>query len=126
MGRNAFRLGYGSDTSGAAQTPVKEGDTTDRADALANLEARIPKFEAVIVQQIGMTAWQDWNDAPQVQSALLSVCYNYGHLPSHVADCAKSGDTMALADAVIALQADNAWVNEKRRVAEANLIASAA
>jgi hypothetical protein len=54
---NAYRLGYGSDTEGPEQRPVRRGMTTTPARALANLAVRIPQYEAKIVAQVGAGPW---------------------------------------------------------------------
>lgn len=122
---NAYRCGYGSDSLGKNQLPVKRDSVTTRADALDNLVCRIPKFEAVIFGQgIKRGAWEKLPD--NATAALLSFAYNYGHLTQHVVDALERGDLHAVAQAVADRGVDNNGINAKRRYAEATLIASVA
>lgn len=118
---NAWRIGYGSDTIGVGPAiPVKRGDTTTREEAQANLAARIPQYEAVIVKQVGATAWNSLPDNTKI--ALLDFAYNYGSLTPTLA--ARVADHLsAIADAVHARSVDNGGENAKRRISEAGLIA---
>lgn len=120
---NAFRLGFGSDTKGAAQTPVKDGDTTTLSEALANLAARIPQYEKTIVGQVGSV----WEKLPScVQIALLSFAYNYGSLTPTLRDLIKPGASyVGIANAVAARSIDNKGINAARRFKEAGTILAA-
>lgn len=114
---NAFRVGFGSDTTTSAAgvvSPVTASTTTTEADALRDLNRRIADFQAVIVGQIGAAFGQF---TEPVQAALTSVAYNYGRLPDSVAAAARTGDTEAVAKAVESLSA-----NPERRAEEASVI----
>ena len=119
---NHYRVGYGSDTEGPEQTPVTKQTTTTTDRAMQNLEARLPKFEWQIIKQIGQRQWATLPAG--AQNALLSLCYNYGHLPDGVAEAAASGNLPHLAAAVAARATDNQGVNHERRAEEAAAIRS--
>ena len=119
---NAFRIGFGSDTRTAAQIPVRRGDYTTYADAKANLAARLPQFEAVIVSEIGADRWDGF--PPNAQAALIDFVYNYGSLtPTLRAHC-QSGDLASIAQALADRAVDNARINATRRLCEAAFVAS--
>ncbi|MDR3449784.1 MAG: hypothetical protein P4M15_08610 [Alphaproteobacteria bacterium] len=118
---NAWRLGFGSDTEGPEQRPVTRHMTTTVERALANLSARLPKFEAVASYQVG-AEWAKFPD--NVKAALVSIAYNYGKLPDHVAEAAKAGNLSAVSKAIEDCETDNHGVNAKRRFAEAAFVAS--
>lgn len=121
---NHYRIGFGSDTRTRHQIPVKQHDHTTRQEALENLEVRLPIFEHRIIGRIGLQHWQRLPQ--QARGALLSVCYNYGTLPSRVANVvAEGGSLQHIADAVYGLRYDNHGVNKTRRQHEAELIRSA-
>ena len=122
---NAFRLGFGSDTrwNGTADVPVRRGDVTTRSAALINLQHRLPKYRDKIVSQVGQHQWDALSVA--VQSALLSVAYNYGSLPDGVARAVQIGDAHAIAAAIRAHSHDNNGVNAHRRLAEAAMVMAA-
>ncbi|MHA7968979.1 hypothetical protein [Rhizobium sp. CAU 1783] len=115
---NAHRVGYGSDTTVTADgkvVRVTPGLKITREDAERDLEYRLMKREGAQVQkQLGET-WNKLSDS--ARAGLASVGYNYGSLPDTVVSAAKTGDPMAIADAVAALPA-----NRKRRQREAALI----
>ena len=121
---NAYRLGYGSDTEGPEQRPVTEGMHTTRERAFQNLEARLPRFEARARQQVGDLAWSELPN--EAQAALLSLVYNYGSLPSNVANEVRARAPLGIiAAAVEARAGDNHGVNAKRRMLEAKYIQEA-
>ena len=114
---NAFRLGYGSDTQGPEQAPVRPYDWTTKEAALANLALRIKEFERIIVGQVGEEAWGKLS--PAQQTSLLSFGYNYGHLTPSVAAAVRRGDVAAIGEAIRSRGADNKGVNDWRRKDEA-------
>ena len=120
---NAHRIGYGSDTVTTADgriVRVEKGMKVSRADAERDLARRTKEFERTSVSQVGV---ENWNNLPaNVQAALVSVAYNYGSLPSNVADAARSGDINRIAAAVEFRGNDNGGVNKKRRAEEASII----
>lgn len=121
---NAMRLGYGSDTVYDphidGERKVKIGDTTTREDASRDLAYRLRGFETVCERQVGAN-WRGL--ALDDQISLLSVCYNYGHLPHAVAAAAQSSNANAIARAIYALRHDNAGINWERRRREARNVA---
>lgn len=125
---NAYRLGYGSDTittskNGAFRKVVK-GDVTNRDMAAIDLARRIKtEFEPRIINKVGA---QTYNSLPEnTKIALLSITYNYGSLPTNVANAVKSGDNTKIAQAISANAVHNQGVNAKRRNDEASLVMSA-
>jgi GH24 family phage-related lysozyme (muramidase) len=121
---NHWRIGFGSDTKGAEQTNVRKGDITTRADALANLEKRIPRFIAVIIAQIGGIQWHKLTQDGQI--ALIDLVYNYGSLPHSIVWACKHGDAANIAHAILGHEHDNRSVNEDRRKHEAALVTGSA
>lgn len=117
---NAYRVGYGSDTTTLADgrvVKVTPGMKITRDDAERDLVYRLSQREgAQVRRQIGEQAFAAM--PANVQAGLLSVGYNYGSLPSDVLAAAKTGDPAQIAAAVRALPA-----NSKRRQREADLIA---
>lgn len=120
---NAWRVGFGSDTEGPEQVPVRRGTSTTWQRALLNLQARIPQYEKVILLQLNDDT--KWNFVPDnAKAALLSFAYNYGSLTEHVLAALRSGNLSSVSRAVEDRGEDNRGVNAKRRFAEATLIAS--
>lgn len=119
---NAHRLGYGSDTKTLEHgqvVRVKEGDYVTRQDADRDL-ARRAKEEAAQARE---TVGPAWDVLPEsAKSALVSVAYNYGSLPDEVVAAIRTGDTLAIADAVEGLKGHNKGINAKRRQREADII----
>ena len=115
---NAYRLGFGSDTEGPEETPVKKGMVTTRPRALQNLALRVPKFAAIAAKQLG-PLWFKIGTATKV--ACVDLCYNYGAIPDNVV-VAFLTDGIAVANAIRRHDADNAGINRDRRAAEAGLV----
>lgn len=117
---NAYRVGYGSDTTTLADgrvVKVTPGMKITREDAERDLVYRLSQREgAQARKQIGEQAFSAM--PANVQAGLLSVAYNYGSLPSDVVAAVKTGDPAQIAAAVRALPA-----NSGRRQREADLIA---
>ena len=111
---NHWRVGFGSDTEGPEQANVTRQTRTTRARALQNLAARIHRFEAEAIKEIGPRSWGNLTD--NQRTALTDLVYNYGHLPVRV-----STDPKKTATAIRALQGANEGINRKRRIAEAAL-----
>lgn len=115
---NAYRTGYGSDTTTDADGTVRRvtsGTLTDKAGADRDLNRRIGEFAARNAIDVGD---QRWNNLPDnVRAGLNSVAYNYGSLPNSVVAAAKTGDPIAIAAAVQALKS-----NPARRAREAAII----
>src|SRR5208337_1312737 len=114
-----YRVGYGSDTTTDASSRVRsvqEGDTTTKEDAERDLARRTAEFAAKAAEQVG-DAWGKISD--RARASLTSMAYNYGRLPSDVAEAAQSGDEGRIAGAIRAHERDNGGVNSGRRAQEA-------
>ena len=119
--KNAFRVGYGSDTVTRADgtiVPVTKDTKITREDAERDLARRSGEFSSVVEKQVGGETWAQM--PANVRSALTSVAYNYGKLPDSVVNAVNRGDTQEIAEAVRALPA-----NRKRRSQEADVILGA-
>lgn len=121
---NAYRTGYGSDTITRADGTVERvtpETTITREDAERDLQRRInTEFLPRAVQAVGQESWAAL--PPTTQAALTSITYNYGRLPSAVAQAAKTGNPNLIASAVEALAPANEGVNANRRIQEAAII----
>lgn len=119
---NAWRVGFGSDTyvdsMGQIQKVTKETVVTlDQANA--DLARRIAEFQRGIIGVIGPDLWRSLDE--KQQTALTSIAYNYGSLPSRIAKAIKTGDRGQVAQAIADLGGDNKGVNRQRRQMEAEL-----
>jgi len=123
---NAYRVGYGSDTTtdvSGRVSRVTASTTTTEEDALRDLTRRIGEFQAAIKETIGSDRFSAFN--AQQQAALTSVAYNYGSLPDRIINAVKTGTASEIGDAIRGLGNDNNGVNRGRRNAEADLFVSA-
>lgn len=115
---NHWRVGYGSDTvtdENGNVRPTKQGDVVDKPGANRDLQRRLNmQFTPSVRKAVG-PKWDSLNS--DTQAALLSVAYNYGHLPASVASAVRSGDTNKIASSVEQLSA-----NPERRTTEAQII----
>jgi GH24 family phage-related lysozyme (muramidase) len=114
---NAYRAGFGSDTTTRANGQI-EKVTKDTVvtleDAQRDLSRRIVEFQDGIQQAIGIDTWKALSDAQQ--AALTSIAYNYGQLPkSIVAVINSGGGPDVVAKAIAGLSA-----NPTRRAQEAS------
>lgn len=105
---NAFRTGYGSDTTtranGAIEKVTKDTVVT-LADAERDLSRRLIEFQSGIQKAIGVDTWNSLNQAQQ--AALSSIAYNYGSLPkSIVAAIEGGGGPEVVAKAIAGLTAN--------------------
>jgi GH24 family phage-related lysozyme (muramidase) len=119
---NAYRVGYGSDTqtkSDGKVVGVTKGYKTTKDDAERDLARRTKAFYDGAKKAVG-EGWSKLDD--NAHAALTSLAYNYGSVPSSVIKAAKTGDKEALAKAIEARATDDAGVNKKRRISEANLV----
>jgi len=123
---NAYRVGYGSDTTTDAMGRVSRvsANTTGvtEADAVRDLERRIGEFVNVIKSQIGAERYSAFS--AQQQAALTSIAYNYGSLPERIISAVKTGSSEEIAAAVRGLGNDNGGVNRARRNQEADMLAA--
>lgn len=122
--RNAYRAGFGSDTTTDARTGavrrVTRDTTVTRENAEADLRRRVTNEFIPAAQRAVGAQWAALN-AP-TQAALASIAYNYGRLPSVVARAARSGDVTQIANAIESLKGDNQGINQARRLAEAAIV----
>ena len=121
---NAYRAGFGSDTTtlpDGTVVPVRQGMTVSREDAERDLARRVPEFTQRAAAAIGEERFAAL--PPNAQAALISIAYNYGTLPGRIREAARSGDLVALSQAVAGLAGDNQGVNAGRRREEATMIA---
>ena len=120
---NAWRTGYGSDTVTLADGTVQkvtEDTVVTEEDAKRDLARRSVEFEGVAVRNVGQ---ESWDRLPSnVKSALVSVAYNYGSLPSRIRTQVKSGDVEEIATAIEGLAGDNDGINRRRRLEEAAIV----
>lgn len=120
---NAFRAGYGSDTTtlddgtivGVTKDSVVEQDDSDR-----DLLRRVQQIKVIIKEQTGEKAFDSL--PTEVQAALTSVAYNYGSLPQPVVEAVESQNIEEIANAVKALRTQDNGINAHRREQEASLI----
>lgn len=122
---NAYRAGYGSDTTTNAAgqvSRIQPGMTVSLADADRDLFRRVAEFQQTVVDQIGGSTWGGLDE--KTQQALTSVAYNYGSLPQNIVDAVKTGNKEAIAQSILARSTDNGGINASRRSAEANYMMS--
>lgn len=123
---NAFRVGFGSDTTTAADgsvSKVTRETTTTLLDAQRDLSRRIQEFQDGIVAAIGGDKFNSFTQ--EQQAALTSVAYNYGSLPDRIVKAILAGGSPEdIAKAIAALQTDNGGINKNRRLQEASAFAS--
>lgn len=132
--RNAYRVGYGSDTvtnPDGTISRVTRNTTTTVDRALVDLERRIKEFQDRIKRQIGADLFNAFN--PQQQAVLTSVAYNYGTLGSgpngrggaKIDNIVRTGTQEEIAAAIRSLGSDNGGINRGRRNREAALFTAA-
>lgn len=120
---NAYRTGFGSDTTTRADGTIErvtKNTVVTREDAERDLERRAAEFENTAIRQVGRREWGALH--PAAQAALTSLTYNYGSLKASVVNAVKSGNLEAIAVSVENLKTDNNGINAKRRLNEAALI----
>lgn len=123
--RNAYRVGYGSDTTTDANgrpSAVTPSTTVTEAGALRDLERRVKEFSDTVKRQVGADRYNAFS-APQ-QAALNSIAYNYGSLPERILHAVRTGSAQEIAAAVRSLGGDNGGINRKRRNREAGILES--
>lgn len=120
---NAYRIGYGSDTvtkEDGSVVRVTPNISISRQDAERDLKRRIGEFASKASSKVGERNWETLPE--KAKTALISVTYNYGHLPDTVAEAVREGSLGGIAAAVEALASHNEGINKKRRLHEASLI----
>lgn len=117
---NAWRTGYGSDTTTDAQGRVRsvtQNTVVDKEGATRDLERRIKEFSDTVKRQIGSERYGAFS--PEQQASLNSIAYNYGSLPDRILGAVRKGNAQEIVAAIRALGGDNAGINRKRRNQEA-------
>ncbi len=111
---NAWRVGYGSDTEGPDGDKVERGTATTPSRAMQNLSLRLGEFLTVCIREVG----RPWHGLTlNQQTALIDMCYNYGHIPIEVNVANKE----LTARRIQACAVHNGGVNRARRLDEASL-----
>jgi GH24 family phage-related lysozyme (muramidase) len=124
--KNAWRIGYGSDTmtnEDGTVVAVTKSSITSKAAAERDLQRRVPEFQNDgVIKYVGQEAWDAMTD--EAKAAVTSLAYNYGSLnglPSLV-KAIKSGDNNAIGNAIGDRAVDNDGQNSARRKEEAALV----
>lgn len=124
--RNAFRVGFGSDTITRANGQIEkvtQDTVTTLEDAQRDLSRRLMEFQSGIQKAVGIETWKSFNEAQQ--AALTSIAYNYGSLPKRIVSAIQSGGgPEAVARAIAGLGSDNGGINRNRRNDEAQAFLS--
>jgi GH24 family phage-related lysozyme (muramidase) len=125
--RNAYRAGFGSDTTTDPVTGkvsrVTPQTKVSRAQAEADLNRRVnSEFMPRVAAAVG-GAWSRFSQS--TRDVLTSVAYNYGKLPANVLAAAKAGNVDAIGAAIRAHAADNGGINAQRRYTEASALTAA-
>jgi GH24 family phage-related lysozyme (muramidase) len=119
---NAWRVGYGSDTTTDEKGNVQRVTRNTRVSkemALMDLQRRIPEFQETIIEDVGLLSWNNLPD--EQKAALTSITYNYGELPKSVVSAVRQGDPELIRASIEDLQTHNDGINKKRRLKEASL-----
>lgn len=125
--RNAWRVGYGSDTTTDPRTgavsKVTPQTVVTREMAEADLKRRTAEFTASAAKSVGKS-WETLSSS--AKDSLTSVAYNYGSLNRPVLRgvlaAAKSGNETEISEAIARRAGDNGGINANRRYAEARAI----
>jgi tape measure domain-containing protein len=122
---NAFRVGFGSDTTTDVNgnvSKVLESTVVTMTDAVRDLNRRTGEFMNTVVKQVGSDTFGGLN--PQQQAVLTSIAYNYGSLPDRIVKAVQTGNKGDVSAAILGLQTDNKGVNAGRRREEAFLFSN--
>lgn len=120
---NHFRVGFGSDTitrEDRSVVEVQPGMTVTPTDAARDLQRRIAVTQSKVASTVGQDKWDALSSVSK--AAVSSVAYNYGTLPTSVADAIRTGGPAEIATAIRGLQDHNDGVNKKRRNQEADAV----
>ncbi|EXB47278.1 hypothetical protein J522_1929 [Acinetobacter baumannii 146457] len=120
---NAYRVGYGSDTTtdkNGKVAKVTKTTTVDKEGAERDLVRRSQIFANEARKKVGA---ENWDKLPEdTKAALTSVAYNYGSLPKRVVKAVQTGDMDQIAESVRSLEVHNDGINKNRRNHEADII----
>ena len=128
--KNAYRTGFGSDTttdSSGRVSKVTPGTRTTVEDANRDLYRRLGQFMDTVRRQIGGDTFNAFN--PAQQAVLTSIAYNYGSLPERLVKAIKTGDNAEIVRTIQRMGHDNpedGKPNMRRRNQEAGLFDRAA
>ena len=118
-----YRVGYGTDTlydESGKPIEVTQNTVVSKEQALKSLRKRITEdFVPIIKNSLG-DSWDGLSD--HAKAATVSITYNYGRVPERIRGALKSGDSNAIANAILELADDNDGVNKNRRIMEAELV----
>lgn len=118
-----YRVGYGTDTlydESGKPIEVTQNTVVSKEQALKSLRKRITEdFVPIIRNSLG-DSWDGLSD--HAKAATVSITYNYGRVPERIRGALKSGDSNAIANAILELADDNDGVNKNRRIMEAELV----
>jgi GH24 family phage-related lysozyme (muramidase) len=119
---NAYRAGYGSDTTTdqfGNVTPISQGSRVDTESANRDLNRRIvTEFRPKAAKAAG-DMWNNLSDAQR--ASLTSIAYNYGDIPGSVKSALSSGDVGTVSRAIAGLASHNDGINASRRATEASI-----
>jgi GH24 family phage-related lysozyme (muramidase) len=115
----SWRVGYGSDeiTRNGKIEKVGPNTVVSRDEAEADLERRAAAFQGRARDAVGAEVWNQLDD--RIKASLTSITYNYGSLPSSVAEAAKKLDVDEISKAILGLSGHNGGINARRRAQEA-------
>jgi len=118
-----YRVGYGTDTlydESGKPIEVTQNTVVSKEQALKSLRKRITEdFVPIIKNSLG-DSWDGLSD--HAKAATVSITYNYGRVPERIKGALKSGNSNAIANAILELADDNDGVNKNRRIMEAELV----
>ena len=119
---NAYRAGFGSDTTTDASgnvTAITSTSTVTLEEATRDLTRRIIEFQDTVKGQIGAERFDSFGE--EQQAALTSIAYNYGSLPARIVNAIKTGNVDTISTAIDRLGTDNGGINQGRRTREATI-----
>ena len=117
---NAWRVGYGTEFNKSKPNSYTKDSWISREGAEKQLmQYDLPKFEKVIMKQMGKQYWNALN--ANVQAALLSVAYNRGSLTKGLIAASRTGNAQTIASQI---RRTDASTHQKRRNNEAALALS--
>ena len=122
---NNWRIGYGSSTITDASGDVEHlsDDRSERPDIVVSKEDALRDLSRRLSDEFIPKVLQHADGLNKgTVSALVSIAYNYGSLPSNVISAMKTQNISRIAQSVLQLKSHNGGVNAKRRQKEAAYI----